>query len=92
MIDSVEEKKGDDHISPLLTYVKSFLEVNDAFKQQINPSITEVKQIMEQQAPKMELKSHYFNSKVILKSLNCELLTTTIQNLEKELADQVHRN
>jgi len=44
------------------------------------------------QAPKMELKNHYFDAQVIPKSFNSEWLTTIIKNLEKELADQVQLN
>ena len=40
----------------------------------------------------MELKNHYLNAQVIPKSLNFELLTTAIKNLEKELADQMQLN
>jgi len=45
----VEEIKTDEQ--PLLTYVRSFLEVNDMVKQRIYREKAEVKQIIEQQAP-----------------------------------------
>jgi hypothetical protein len=73
---------------PLLKYVTSFIEINEAVKKQINQSLVEVRQILGQKAPPVEMKNHFLDAKVNTKSYKSDSLTSTIKNLEKELTDQ----